>query len=122
MSDLDALRDTIRQFAAERDWEKFHDPKSLMLALVGEVGELAELLQWLPADEVVTLASDSELRGRLGEELADVLTYLIRLADVLDIELAEVTRSKLDASRERFPIDEFRSTAPSKLQNGPPKT
>lgn len=95
MSDLDALRDAMRKFTAERDWERFHDPKSLLLALVGEVGELTELFQWLPAGDAADLARREPLRTRAGEEMADVLLYLVRLADVLGIELRDVTERKL---------------------------
>ena len=61
---LTGIRDKMREFTKARDWEKFHDPKSLMLALVGEVGELAELMQWLPADEVVALAQQEPMATR----------------------------------------------------------
>ena len=83
VSDLIELRDRMRAFTEERDWAQFHDPKSLILALVGEVGELAELFQWLPAEEAVDRVSTDPLRRRVGEEMGDVLVYLIRLADVL---------------------------------------
>jgi dCTP diphosphatase len=73
MSELTELRDRMRDFTERRDWAKFHDPKSLILALVGEVGELAELFQWLPAEEAVDRARAEPLRARVGEELADVL-------------------------------------------------
>ena len=63
----------MRQFTVERDWEQFHDPKSLVLALVGEVGELSELFQWLPATEAQALATTDPLRGRVAEEMSDVL-------------------------------------------------
>ena len=78
VSDLIELRDRMRVFTEERDWGQFHDPKSLLLALVGEVGELAELLQWLPADRAVDLALEEPLKTRLSEELADVLVYLVQ--------------------------------------------
>ena len=67
----------MRQFARDRDWGKFHDPKSVLLALVGEVGELAELFQWLPAADARNLAASDPLRTRAGEEMADVLLYLV---------------------------------------------
>lgn len=79
VSDLSELRDRMRVFTDARDWGQFHDPKSLLLALVGEVGELSELLQWLPASNVEKLASSDALKTRLGEELADVLIYLADL-------------------------------------------
>jgi len=93
----------MREFTTARDWEQFHDPKSLALALVGEVGELAELLQWLPAENVVEMAGDDPLRSRLGEEVSDVLIYLIRLADVLHLDLAAAVESKMNANDNRFP-------------------
>jgi len=104
----------MRAFTDERDWGQFHDPKSLVLALVGEVGELAELFQWLPADHAAQLAAADPLRQRVGEEMADVLAYLVRLADVLDVDLAEVTRKKLENSAERFPAAEVHGRAPRK--------
>lgn len=101
MSDLIELRDAMRQFTAERDWEKFHDPKSLLLALVGEVGELAELFQWLPADEVRDMASAEPLKARVGEEMSDVLLYLVRLADVLGLNLGDAAERKLKMNHQK---------------------
>jgi dCTP diphosphatase len=95
----------MRQFAADRDWGRFHDPKSVILALVGEVGELAELFQWLPAADARNLAQSEPLKTRAGEEMADVLLYLILLADVLGIDLAAATHAKMDDSERRFPPD-----------------
>lgn len=103
MSDLIALRDAMREFTAERDWERYHDPKSLILALVAEVGELSELFQWLPADRAATIADDDPIRSRTSNELADVLLYLIRLADVLDIDLPHAATEKLQASSRKHP-------------------
>jgi dCTP diphosphatase len=104
----------MRAFTEERDWARFHDPKSLTLALVGEVGELAELLQWLPADDVVGHFHDPARRARVGEEMADVLLYLVRLADVLGVDLGEAARRKLDAAAGRFPAADVRGVAPKK--------
>src|SRR3954451_7476766 len=96
----------MRLFSEERDWTRFHDPKSLTLALVGEVGELAELLQWLPTEELEGLVQEPRLKQRLGEELADVFLYLVRLSDVLGVDLAAVSVDKLRANIERFAISE----------------
>ncbi len=93
----------MRQFSADRQWNSYHDPKSVLLALVGEVGELAELFQWLPADKARELAGDEPLRTRAGEELSDVLLYLILLADVLGIDLANAANAKLTASALKYP-------------------
>lgn len=114
MSDLGELRDQMRAFTDARDWGQFHDPKSLLLALVGEVGELSELLQWLPASKVEALAASEPLKSRLGEELADVLIYLVRLADVLGCDLAAAARQKLENAEERFPATDVRGVAPLK--------
>jgi NTP pyrophosphatase (non-canonical NTP hydrolase) len=103
MSDLTALRDRMRTFTAEREWGSYHDPKSVLLALVGEVGELAELFQWLPAARARELAGGDPLRTRAGEELSDVLLYLILLADVLDIDLAAAANAKLTDAARRYP-------------------
>ncbi len=94
----------MRQFSADRHWTGYHDPKSVLLALVGEVGELAELLQWLPADEARELAKDEPLRTRVGEELSDVLLYLVLLADVLDVDLATAADAKLTAAALKYPV------------------
>lgn len=103
-TDLERLRVGMRAFADERDWGRFHDPKSVLLALVGEMGELAELLQWLPAHEVTTLAeTDAHLRARLGEEMSDVLLYLVLLADVLGVDLPAAATAKLAAAQVKYP-------------------
>jgi dCTP diphosphatase len=93
----------MRQFSADRQWSRYHDPKSVLLALIGEVGELAELFQWLPADEARKLAKDEPLRTRVGEELSDVLLYLVLLADVLDVDLAAAANAKLTAAALKYP-------------------
>jgi dCTP diphosphatase len=103
VSDLETLRARMRRFADDRDWGSFHDPKSVLLALVGEVGELAELFQWLPAAEARELAQHEPLRRRVGEEMADVLWYLVLLADVVGIDLAAAAQAKMDDSERRFP-------------------
>jgi dCTP diphosphatase len=103
MSDLELLRNRVRQFSTERDWGRFHDPKSVLLALVGEVGELAELFQWLPAETAAKLAATEPLRTRASEEMADVLLYLVLLADVCGVDLAAAALAKLDNNARRYP-------------------
>ncbi|MGN6330722.1 MAG: nucleotide pyrophosphohydrolase [Motilibacteraceae bacterium] len=114
MSDLAYLGNAMRGFTEERDWGRFHDPKSLVLALTGEVGELAELVQWLPAEEARRRLAEEPLATRAAEELSDVLLYLVRLADVLGIDLATAASAKLDAARSRFPVGDFRGRAPER--------
>lgn len=104
----------MREFARERDWEQFHDPKSLILALVGEVGELSELFQWLPTDVAQALTLNENLQHRAGEEMGDILLYLVRLADVLGVDLASATAAKFQSVKERFPADKVKGDAPKK--------
>lgn len=111
---LKALQAELRSFRDERDWAQFHDPKSLILALVGEVGELAELFQWVQADEAATQFSEPAKRQRAAEEMSDVLIYLLGLADVLQVDLLTAAREKLAASRQRFPAEDLRGIAPEK--------
>lgn len=111
---LPQLQEELRIFRDERDWAQFHDPKSLILAMVGEVGELAELFQWVPADEATTTFGEPSRKQRAAEEMSDVLIYLLGLADVLQVDLLAAAREKLDASRRRFPAEELQGVAPEK--------
>jgi NTP pyrophosphatase (non-canonical NTP hydrolase) len=114
VSDLVSLRDQMRDFTERRDWAQFHDPKSLILALVGEVGELSELFQWLPADDAAARAHEEPLRTRVAEELSDVLLYLVRLADVVGVDLGAAAEEKLQQAETRFAADHFQGIAPEK--------
>jgi dCTP diphosphatase len=109
---LEDLTARMREFTDARDWGRFHDLKSLTLALAGEVGEVAELVRWLPAERATR--PDDGLRERLGDELADVLLYLLRLADVAGVDLGAAAAAKLLRNEERFPADSYRSTAPER--------
>ncbi|MGY1884156.1 nucleotide pyrophosphohydrolase [Blastococcus sp. SYSU DS0753] len=113
MRDLADLTARTRAFTDERDWGRFHDLKSLTLALTGEVGEVAELVQWLPVSSARKV-SDDRLRERLGEELADVLLYLVRLADVAGLDLGAEAAKKLAANESRFAADGHRGVAPDR--------
>ena len=107
---LDQLRMRLREFAAERDWERFHTPKNLAMALAGEVGELLEIFQWLTPEEAQAVMASARA-GDVEDELADVLIYLVRLADVLDFDLLDVARHKMERNQDRFPPGEVRGLA-----------
>lgn len=109
MSDLTILRDALRQFAKERDWDQFHSPKNLSMALAGETGELVEKFQWMSEEASYTLTS--KLRQEIGEEVADVLLYLVRLADKCDIDLLDAAEQKLQANRLKYPADKVRGSS-----------
>lgn len=100
---VEDLTAAIAAFTDARDWRQFHNPKNLLLALMGEVGELAEHFQWLTADEAVRVKYDDYLRAEVAAELADVTIYLLRLADELDVDLGAATLAKLAQNETRFP-------------------
>jgi NTP pyrophosphatase (non-canonical NTP hydrolase) len=99
---LDDLAMRLREFAAARAWEQFHTPKNLAMALAGEVGELVAELQWLNPEEAEQVMADPEAAARMRAELADVTIYLVRLADVLGVDLIEAARVKLMESDRRY--------------------
>ena len=101
MNELDDLKQRLRDFAAARDWKEFHTPKNLAMALVAEAAEVVEHFQWLTAAE--SQAPDPAKRAEVALELADVLLYLVMLADSLDIDLAEVAHRKISLNEKRFP-------------------
>jgi dCTP diphosphatase len=103
--DLEHLAARLRVFARARDWEQFHTPKNLAMALSVETGELLELFQWLTADESHELAATPRGAQRAGEELADVLIYLVRLADVLGVDLDAAVEEKLRLNAEKYPVE-----------------
>ena len=93
--DSTGLAAALERFADERHWPRYHTPRNLVLALTGEVGELAEIFQWLTDDEAARLAEDPARFTHLQEELADVLMYLVRLASVTGVDLDAAVRDKL---------------------------
>jgi NTP pyrophosphatase (non-canonical NTP hydrolase) len=97
------LADLLRAFARARDWEQYHTPKNLAMALAGETGELVACFQWLTPDESIHIMQDAGTAAAVESELADVLQYLIRLADVLHVDLAEAVRKKARVNEKRFP-------------------
>lgn len=101
---MDDLIKRLRNFAEERDWDQFHNPKNLTMALGGEVGELMEIFQWKSTDDSLKeMLSEKDLEY-CKEEMADVFLYLLRLSDKLDIDLVEVAEAKLDKNNEKYPV------------------
>lgn len=105
------LQAQLQEFAAERDWDQFHSPKNLIMALVGEIGELVEIFQWLTPEESSQVMQDHGSAERVREELADVMGYVLRLADVLDIDLSKALVDKIEVNRSKYPIDKAKGNA-----------
>ena len=102
MSEIDNLKAEIKAFADARDWEQFHTPKNLSMAVAGEAGELVSEFQWLTAEESKLSKLSPEKLSDIELEIADVAIYLIRLADVLNVDVAGVVRKKLAINESRF--------------------
>jgi NTP pyrophosphatase (non-canonical NTP hydrolase) len=103
------LIEALRQFAAERDWDRYHSPKNLAMALSVEVAELVEPFQWLTQDQSRRLPPEKQRRVR--DEIGDVLIYLLMLADKLDIDPLEAAFDKLGKNRRNYPADRVRGKA-----------
>lgn len=100
--DTAALQDTLAEFARQRDWDRFHTPRNILLALTGEVGELAEIFQWMTDEEAAAVMAGDKAE-HVRQEVADVLLYLIRLAMVLDIDLDAAVRDKIALNARKYP-------------------
>lgn len=109
LSTLDDLRSALRQFAAERDWDQFHSPKNLAMALTVETAELLEHFQWLNEGTAAELPLAKQ--AQIEEELADVLLYLVRLADKLGVDLLEAARRKLEVNARKYPAEQVRGSS-----------
>ena len=106
---LERLRARLATFAAERDWDQFHNPKNLAMALAGEAGELVEHFQWLSFEQAADLPAAT--REEVALECADVLLFLLRLCDKLDIDLAAAADRKLELNAKKYPVEKSRGKA-----------
>jgi dCTP diphosphatase len=101
--DVKGLSEALAAFAAERDWNQYHSPKNLVMALTGEVGELSEIFQWLTEKDSKSVATNPDTATAVREELADVTLYLVRLAFVLGVDLNEAVTQKLQKNATKYP-------------------
>ena len=116
IDNLDSLRRHIREFAFARQWERYHTPKNLAMAMIVEAAELVEQFQWLTPEESAALSPFR--REAVRQEIADVLIYLTRLADLLDIDLLQAAADKLEINARKYPVDKARGNA-DKYDTGP---
>ena len=108
-ADLLMLRDKLRTFAEVREWNQFHSPKNLSMALMVEVAELMEHFQWLTESQTSNLEADK--KAEVAEELADILLYLIRLSDQLDVDLLKASLDKLKKNELKYPAEQVRGSS-----------
>ena len=94
------IQDKLARFAEERDWNQFHSPKNLVMALTSEVGELNELFQWLTEEQ-----SNNVDKDEVRQEIADIIIYLLRLSDMLDIDSEEAVKEKIEINAKKYPVD-----------------
>lgn len=106
---LEALRQRLAKFADDRDWEQFHSPKNLSMALIAEAAELVEHFQWL--SEVDSRQLDAKKRAAVAMELADIFIFLIRIADKLDVDLLDAAWKKIEINETRYPPEKVKGCA-----------
>ena len=109
MDELNKLKTRLRQFAEERDWDQFHSPKNLSMALIAEAAELVEHFQWLTEAQSASLSPDK--LKKVEEELADIFIYLIRAADKLGINLIDAAKHKIEINEQKYPADKSKGSA-----------
>lgn len=107
--DIKRLTEELRKFAKDRDWEQFHSPKNLSMALSVEAGELVEKFQWLTEQQSFEL-SDKK-KQEVEEEIGDILIYLVRIADQLNVDLIKAASEKLKLNAEKYPIEKSKGKA-----------
>ena len=111
MDILKRLQADLAAFSSERDWDQYHAPKNLAMALAGEAGELIEHFQWLTAEQSERAGLSAKELKAIEEEMADVFLYLLRLADRLQVDLAGVAQAKMKLNAEKYPIDQSKGNA-----------
>lgn len=120
--DLNVVIEQVKQFNHERDWDQFHNPKDLILALMSEVGELAECYRWISKEELGRVMADPAKKKKIEEELADIAMYLIMLSYKTDIDLSTAIQNKLEKNKLRFPIEKVKGVHTNPLEGYKPST
>ncbi|MGE0174412.1 MAG: nucleotide pyrophosphohydrolase [Oligoflexales bacterium] len=120
--DLEQVIARQRRFVAERDWEKFHTPKNLVMALSRECSELLEIFQWIDGEESRSVTENPEVKAAVSDEIADVLFYLVRIADVLNIGLNDAVWQKWAKNEKKYPVDLCKGKSEKYTEYDPSKT
>ena len=105
------LKEKVKEFCDKRDWDQFHNAKELAVALSIEAGELLEHFRWKTAEEVKERMEDPKKREEIQDEMADVLYFLVRIAQIYDIDLSEALEKKMDKNDKKYPVDKFKGSS-----------
>lgn len=105
---LKRLREMVIEFVAEREWERFHDPKNLSMAIAIEAAELMEHFQWVRSEDIPELLKDQKLWAEVRDEVADIVCFVLALANALDLDLSAALEQKMAKNRAKYPADDFR--------------
>ena len=105
------IQNTIAEFARERDWDQYHNPKNLVMALSVECAELTEEFQWLTQAQADNVMADPDKAQRVRDEMADIAVYLLRLADKLEVDLESAIHAKMVKNREKYPVEKCKGLA-----------
>lgn len=108
---LTYFQEKLSLFARERDWDQFHTPKNLSMALSVEASELVEIFQWLTPDQAKEIIKDDVKMKQISEEVADILSYLLRLSDLLKIDLSSELENKIEKNGEKYPVSKAKGIA-----------
>ena len=108
---MDVIKEKLKKFVRDRDWDQYHNPKNLVLSLISETGELAEIFRWLSMDECESIMQNHELAKHIREEVADIFNNLVLLAMKLDIDLMEEAKRKLSLTEEKYPTAVWKGRA-----------
>src|SRR3990167_9813357 len=103
--DIDNIKKILEDFATARDWNKFHNPKNLSMALACEAGELLEIFQWMSDLEVTHACNELSTKEKTSHELADIMLYLIRIASLMNINIAETLHNKIAINNKKYPAN-----------------
>ncbi len=104
------LKETVKKFCEERDWDQFHNAKDLAIALSIEVSELLEIFRWKSLDEIEQLFLDDKKRGKIEDEMADIFYFLLRIAQKYGVDLSRSLEKKMDKNKNRYPIEKARGS------------
>ncbi len=108
---IEEIKDRLSRFAEERDWEQFHSPKNLSMAIAAEAGELLEIFQWLTEEQSIEIGNDDNEMALIRQEIADIFIYLIRLADKLDVDIEQAIKEKIELNELKYPKDIAKGSA-----------